>query len=184
MGLERELKNLKVIEGDLIELTKEGNFDVIVQGCNCFNTQGAGIALTFNKLFDSLSFPMELSGKGDINKLGCIDYKYFYWVDFLNDFISKDDMYNVDKFNPSEHNLVCVVNSYTQYHYGGRYGEVLADYDAIRLVMRKLNHEFKGKRIGLPFIGAGLAKGDPITIQTIMDEELTEVDATLVIYNG
>lgn len=168
MGLERELKNLKIVEGDLIQLTKEGKFDVIVQGCNCFNTQGAGIALTFNKLFNTLNFPMELSGKGDINKLGCIDYKStFFDCDDCDIFLE-----------------ICVVNAYTQYHYGGKYGEVLADYDAIRLVMRKLNHEFKGKRIGLPFIGAGLAKGDPITIKAIMDEELSDVDATLVIYNG
>ena len=35
---------MKYIEGDLIQLAKNGKFNVIVHGCNCFNTMGAGIA--------------------------------------------------------------------------------------------------------------------------------------------
>lgn len=34
----------KEIIGDLIELSLSGSFDVIAQGCNCHNTQSAGIA--------------------------------------------------------------------------------------------------------------------------------------------
>ena len=32
------------IKGDLIELAKAGEFDVIAHGCNCFNAQKSGIA--------------------------------------------------------------------------------------------------------------------------------------------
>ena len=32
------------IKGDLIKLAQAGEFDVIVQGCNCFNTMGSGLA--------------------------------------------------------------------------------------------------------------------------------------------
>jgi O-acetyl-ADP-ribose deacetylase (regulator of RNase III) len=31
---------MKVIKGDLIQLAKDGKFDLIVHGCNCFCTMG------------------------------------------------------------------------------------------------------------------------------------------------
>lgn len=175
MSLTREFKNLKIVNGDLFKMVYENYFDVIVQGCNCFNTQGAGIAVMFNKLFNTLQFPMELTGQGDINKLGVIDAKDCYF----------QEQYNRWVWNPEGQffaNKVTVVNAYTQYDVRRKNNEVAADYDGIRMVMRKINHKYAGLRIGLPFIGAGLAGGDAITIQAIMDEELTNVDATLVIY--
>ena len=60
------------------------------------------------------------------------------------------------------HELV-VVNSYTQYNYGKNHTDGVSkplDYEALTMCMRKINHTFKGKRIGLPQIGAGLAGGD------------------------
>ena len=33
---------MKTIKGDLIKLAKEGNFDLIIHGCNCFCTMEAG----------------------------------------------------------------------------------------------------------------------------------------------
>ena len=36
---------MNIVKGDLIKSAKEGQFDVIIHGCNCFNTMGAGIAL-------------------------------------------------------------------------------------------------------------------------------------------
>ena len=40
---------MNIVKGCLIELAVEGNFDVIVHGCNCFNTMGAGIAKQIKK---------------------------------------------------------------------------------------------------------------------------------------
>lgn len=31
---------MKYILGDLIKMADTGDFDIIVQGCNCFNTMG------------------------------------------------------------------------------------------------------------------------------------------------
>lgn len=39
------------IEGDLIALAKQGLFDVIAHGCNCFCTMRAGIAPQMVKAF-------------------------------------------------------------------------------------------------------------------------------------
>lgn len=42
---------MKVIKGDLVELALEGKFDVIIHGCNCFNTMNAGIAKQIKRIF-------------------------------------------------------------------------------------------------------------------------------------
>jgi O-acetyl-ADP-ribose deacetylase (regulator of RNase III) len=77
---------------------------------------------------------------------------------------------------------IIVVNGYTQFHWRG--SGVLADYDAIRSVLRTVKSKFSGKRIGYPKIGAGLAKGDWNVISGIIDEELAGEDHTLVEYAG
>mgnify|MGYP001795501660 FL=1 len=37
---------MKTIKGDLVKLAIKGEFDLIIHGCNCFCTMGAGIAKT------------------------------------------------------------------------------------------------------------------------------------------
>ena len=37
------------IKGDLIKFAINGKFDVIIHGCNCFCTMGAGIAKTIKE---------------------------------------------------------------------------------------------------------------------------------------
>lgn len=59
---------------------------------------------------------------------------------------------------------------------------MLADYDAIRLAMRRIKTQFSGRRIAYPKIGAGLARGDWARIARIIDEELAGETHTLVLY--
>lgn len=42
---------MKTVHGNLIKMALEGKFDVIIHGCNCFNTFGAGIALQIKRIF-------------------------------------------------------------------------------------------------------------------------------------
>ena len=35
---------MKTVKGDLLAMGKDGTFDIILHGCNCFNVMGAGIA--------------------------------------------------------------------------------------------------------------------------------------------
>lgn len=155
-------------DGDLIKLAKEDYFDVITHGCNCFCTMGAGIAVVMKENFDCDKFPMEDSKyMGDINKLGMIDYET-QWI----------------KTKSSLTKLV-VVNSYTQYNYGRNHLDGVdkpVDYEAIKLCMRKINHIFKGKTIGLPKIGAGLAGGHWPWIKVIIETELKDMDVWIVNY--
>ena len=142
----QKLTPLKYVNGDLIQLAKEGHFNVITHGCNCFNRMKRGIAPQMAKAFGCDKFHMEtdeylpncgVAAKDLIEKLGNIDWKY------------------------NKEFGVIVVNSYTQFHYHtpSKYGIPL-DYDALRMCMRKLNILFKGLHIGLPKIGCGLGGRD------------------------
>lgn len=151
------------IKGDLIKLALEKKFDVIAHGCNCFNTQGAGVAVVMAKNFNTDRFPMELVNRGDWSKLGNIEYKTFN--------LGTDDT----PFN------LKVVNCYTQYHYGHKFG-IPFDIEAFTLCMRKMNKEFHGEHIGLPKIGAGLAGGNWDEIKIIIQKELKDCEVTIVLF--
>lgn len=151
---------MKVISGDLLNLAEAGNFDVIVHGCNCFCTMGSGIAKQIHERYPEVYNVDAKTRKGDITKLG--NYTFKAPIGFGDSFI--------------------VINAYTQYNYGK--DSIKADYEAIALVMRKINHNFRGQRIGLPKIGAGLAGGDWNRIIKIIETELVDCDVTIVEYNN
>ena len=146
----------KEVEGDLIALAKKGNFEVITHGCNCFCRMGKGIAPLMAKAFACDEYKLESDKfKGDMNKLGQIDYNLF-------------------------DNTVYVVNSYSQYDYNAS-GKPL-DYEALTLCLRKINHRFRGMKIGLPQIGCGLAGGDWAIVKKMIQKELVNCDVTVVIF--
>jgi len=169
------------IDGDLIELALASVFDVVAHGCNCFNTMGAGIALQMAKTFGCDKFQKENQFyKGKIDKLGTIDYKKYYWDERTNEIFQSGDILDLGA------NRLFVVNAYTQFMYGTNHTDGVSkplDYEALTLCLRKINHTFKGKHIGLPQIGAGIAAGDWNRIKTIIQQELKDCDVTVVIYN-
>lgn len=165
--------NYNEIEGNLIELAKQGKFNVIAHGCNCFCTMGAGIAPQMAHTFFANTFKKEAKKyKGDINKLGTIDY---------NHITDKGDHLRIS--NPNDLNvsdvLVTVVNAYTQFNYGGVHP---LDYEALTLCLRKMNNLFGGAHIGLPQIGCGLAGGDWNIVKSIIQRELKDCKVTVVIF--
>lgn len=161
------------LQGNLIKLSRVGVFDVVTHGCNCFCTMGAGIAPQMAKEFGCDKFKMEQEKPGNFNKLGQIDYEKLYWEDE-----KRWTPYPDEGGQWTTHSLY-VVNSYTQYHYNANSKPL--DYDALTLCLRKINHQFAGKRVGLPKIGAGLAGGDWERIKNIIQTELADCDVTVVI---
>lgn len=142
------------IKGNLIDLAEAGYFDVIVHGCNCFHTMGAGIAKEISTRYpQALEADRTLTVKSDKSKLG----GYTYTSVTL----------------PKGHNFT-IINAYTQYHYGRpkKGYQVLADYEAIDNVFRKIAKNYRFMRIGYPKIGAGLAGGDWDTIEFIINKAL------------
>ena len=164
------------IEGDLIKLALEGRFDVICHGVNCFCTMGAGIAPKMAKIFGADKFSLEADKyRADLNKLGCIDFKPFHLKE------GKVHKLGIDPENKTPN--LFVVNCYTQYSYGKNHKDGVdkpLNYTALRLCMYKINQYFKGKHIGLPLIGCGLAGGDWETVKSIIQQELKDCKVTIV----
>lgn len=171
------------IEGDLIQLALEGRFEVIGHGVNCFCIMKAGIAPQMVKAFSCNKYYKEREYPGNINKLGSIDFATSYVKSGVEPIVYTTE---VDKNYPLRegYKKLYVVNAYTQYNYGRNHADGDSkplDYEALTLCMRKINHIFKGKHIGLPgFIGGGLAGGDINKIRKIIRDELIDCDVSIV----
>lgn len=176
----------KEVTGNLITLAKEGNYDVISHGCNCWNSMGAGIAPQMADAFGCNKFPMESAEfEGNVNKLGQIDIGDSYVkkgegvVAYAKEVTLKPNL--IDK----GYRRMKVVNAYTQFGFGINHtnGTIApVDYEAITLCLRKMNYRFLGADIGLPQIGSGLAGGDWVRIKKIIQTELRDCNVTVVIY--
>jgi len=147
---------MKIIKGDLIKLALEGKFDVIIHGCNCFCTMGAGIAKGIKSEFPEAYEADLKTEKGNKDKLGT-----------YSNAITERNGYKI-----------IIINAYTQHHYKGR--RMKADYEAIRSVFKKIKSNYPGRKIGYPKIGAGLAGGDWNIISEIIEEELKNENHVLV----
>lgn len=149
---------MKIIKGDLIALAKSGQFNVIVHGCNCFCTMGAGIAKQIRDQFPEAYQADLKTNRGDKEKLGS---------------------YSLATVQQNNH-AVTIVNAYTQFDFSGP--GILANYTAIKRIFNRIKIQFTGQRIGYPKIGAGLAKGDWRVIAHIIDKALKGEKHTLVEY--
>jgi O-acetyl-ADP-ribose deacetylase (regulator of RNase III) len=146
--------------GNLIDLAEAGEFDVIVHGCNCFNTMGGGIAREIRSRYSDASRVDSQTVRGDYNKLGS-----FTKVDIAN----KGKMFTI-------------VNAYTQYKIST--GEDVFEYTAFQLILEKLAYLYGERRIGLPYIGMGLAGGDRDLILAMIDgfaDNVTERGGTVTL---
>lgn len=150
------------VNGDLIELAKAGLFDVIVHGCNCFHTMGAGIAKQIAREFPEALEVDKRTNYGDIKKLGS--------------FITANcGLYDLS-----------VVNMYTQYRYSAIEPEGVDRLVCIQRGFEKLNGSryYNGLKIGIPMIGAGLAGGKWNEIEEVINEATPHLNIVLVKYKG
>jgi O-acetyl-ADP-ribose deacetylase (regulator of RNase III) len=148
---------IKYIDGDLIRDAEQ--YDVILQGCNCFNTMGKGIALQVKEKFPKAYEVDCTTKKGDKAKLGT--------------------------FTHTTDTTPIVVNCYTQFDYRKKYDDeakVYLDYGALKNVLEAVKKKFTGKKIGMPRIGAQLAGGDWNTIKQMIEVILRDEDVTVVTY--
>lgn len=150
---------MQIIRGDLIQLMLAGRFDVLVHGCNCMNTMGAGIAKQVRNHFPEAFDADMATRRGDKSKLGA--------------FSSALVVRGAFSFT--------VVNAYTQYDWRGT--GVKVDYEAVSRVFAAIGAEWRGARIAYPMIGAGLAGGEWHRISRIIDDALMGQNHTLVLWD-
>lgn len=153
---------IEYVKDDLIK----SDCDVIIHGCNCFNCMGAGIAKQIKETYPEAYKTDCATVYGDKNKLGTFTY-----AKVQNVYFPDKDVY--------------IVNAYSQYTYGRKDGEIYADYKAINEVMTQISDFFvdtdeKIFKIGMPKIGAGLARGDWNTISEIINRVFA--DKTVYVY--
>jgi O-acetyl-ADP-ribose deacetylase (regulator of RNase III) len=132
---------LKHTKGNLLDLAEAGEFDIIVQGCNCFNTMGGGIAREIRERYPLCAEIDSLTESGEYMKLG-------NWTEY-------------------DQGTFLIINAYTQYNMSQ--GTDVFEYTAFELILQKLVHTYGTKRFGFPYIGMGLAGGDKDSIMYMIE---------------
>lgn len=126
---------INIKQGDLIDLFKNGEFDIIGHCCNCIGIMGAGIARSLAQEFPQID--LEVNGVGQAVKLFGT-YEYF------------------------DTEFGHIINMYSQFNVG-KCTQVRIDSFEVRLgalenCLHAINDNNKGKSIGLPLIASGLAR--------------------------
>jgi O-acetyl-ADP-ribose deacetylase (regulator of RNase III) len=138
---------LKHVEGNLLTLAEAGDFDVVIQGCNCFCAMGGGIAREIRERYPHVAEADAQTGLGDYNKLG----------NYSKAIVKGED----------EHSFI-IINAYTQYNMST--GDDVFEYVAFALILQKIERLYGNYSIGLPYIGMGLARGNTHIIMELIEE--------------
>jgi O-acetyl-ADP-ribose deacetylase (regulator of RNase III) len=150
---------MKIVKGNIIKMALNGDFDVIIHGCNCFNTMGAGIAKQIKDNFPEAYKADQETKKGDKNKLG----------NYTAATIIRNNVTFV------------VVNAYIQYYYGTGHD---ISYISLLNVMEKIAKHYNCLKMAYPKIGCGLAGGKWYLVSAIINEKLNGQNHTYVEYKG
>ena len=167
---------MKYVEGNLLDLAEAGHFDIIVHGCNCFNTMGSGIARQIKERYPKAYLIDQMTEKGSVDKLGKFTQAY---VDGWRGTPEN----GIPKINSKPYSFT-VINAYTQHGFNPKSKPL--DYKAVRDVFTQIKMLYDMNpqapvRIGIPQIGAGLAGGTWKVIEKIIDD-IGFSNLTCVIY--
>jgi O-acetyl-ADP-ribose deacetylase (regulator of RNase III) len=149
---------IKEIEGDLIKMAKYGKFDVIVHGCNCYATMGAGIAVAVRNTFpEAYQADRQFKIKNGEKRLGKLSFAFA---------------------NTATGEAVMVANLYTQLNPGKDFRESALK-EALESLKNQIKFLYQFKRgglvkIGFPLIGCGIGGGDWNRVRQIITDSLSE----------
>jgi O-acetyl-ADP-ribose deacetylase (regulator of RNase III) len=140
---------MNIKNGDLLQMGKDNEFDIILHGCNCFTVMGAGIAAQIAQQFPDAQMADNETLRGDAGKLGT------YTIGMSGRLV--------------------ILNCYTQFGISSTGSDVF-EYTAFQRVLDKIAHRFGKWRIGLPLIGMGLAGGDEGRILPMIERFAEQVE--------
>ncbi len=151
------MTTLKKMKGDLLELARQGHFDIIVHGANCQSTMNSGIARQIREQYPQAFYADVDDRRSPENKLGSVTF--------------------ADAGN------FTIVNAYTQLTYNKK-GEEFKDrfeYAAFEKILRGLVKYHGKSRFGFPYIGMGLAGGNKEIILGLLEDFSDSITGTVTL---
>lgn len=147
---------MKIIRADILSQLDFNKPTVILHGCNCFCTMGAGIAKYLKQNYPLVYTVDKNTAYGDRKKLGTISIAGI-------------------------HGNFHIVNCYTQYDYRRNKSKTApVDYQAIEKCFGHIAYLYNGWEIRSPMIGCGLAGGDWNIVKPLFEKTLGRQN--LIIY--
>lgn len=142
---------LKLIEGDLFKTSAP----VIVHGCNCFCTMGAGVAMHVADRYPEALAADRATKKGDRGKLGGYSFAYGY-------------------------DGKLIVNLYSQYTFWDKHD--MFDQGAFHKGLDAIVKDVEANELAMPAIGLGLANGNPDEVFQSMSTVAKTYNKTILLY--
>ena len=146
---------MDIIKADILTNLDPTKPTVILHGCNCFCTMGAGIAKYLKQQYPLVYTVDKQTGFGDKKKLGSLSIAGI-------------------------HGNFHIVNCYSQYNYGFKKGgKPPVEYKAIGECLEKVAQLYNGWEIRSPKIGCGLAGGDWNIVEPMFEKILGNQNLTI-----
>jgi O-acetyl-ADP-ribose deacetylase (regulator of RNase III) len=148
---------LTIKKGCLIEAALNHEIDILCHGANCFSVMGAGVAKLVRDYFPGAYEADKKDYRQPHEKIG--DYSHH-------------------RHSPE----LLIMNLYTQYDFGTDYRRF--EYGAFKRALESFGQDFGlvNKRIGIPWIGCGLAGGDKEIVRSILESVIDEYGGKWTIY--
>lgn len=151
---QEEYDNFIEIEGNLLDMFDNGDFDIIAHGCNCHQAMFNGIAAQIARRFPKAKYMDDQNYMSPQQKLGNMSVAQI------------------------AHNGT-ILNLYSQFNPGKD-----LNMTALELALWKVNHLYPGHHIGLPLIGCGIAGGDWSLVKPLIKRMLKDMRVTIVHYKA
>lgn len=144
-------------DGNLLDLAENGEFDVIIHGCNAFHRMKSGLAKEISERYPEVVEADNKTTYGDRSKIGT---------------------YSQCLVNNTIYDGFLIINAYTQFHMN-KIGEPFKDhfeYEGFQNILNELLKNYGSYRFGFPKIGCGLAGGDEAKIMKMLEDFSKKVD--------
>jgi O-acetyl-ADP-ribose deacetylase (regulator of RNase III) len=151
---------MKEVYGNLLTLSKKGEFNLIGHGCNTYTTMGAGIAGQIAKVYPK-----------------AVAADKAYWALMRKQFPETFHSMMLGTLSVAHYSNVSILNIYSQITPGPdfRIGGLI-------VACTTINKIYEGKKIGLPIIGAGIGGGTIENTLSVYEKHLKNIELTVVHY--
>jgi O-acetyl-ADP-ribose deacetylase (regulator of RNase III) len=120
-------EKISVVTGNIIDMARKGEIDVLVHGCNCYCNMDYGLSREISNMFPKCQDEDWKTKPADREKMGTYSYVTY-------------KLHNDKK--------LYIINAYIRY--GCTKSDSAIDYVSFRYIMRQLHNDFEGLTIGMP----------------------------------